>query len=150
MSSSTRRSRTWQILYSHYVQPEIKAFPPIKLNRTTSKTVAVKKLHQFWNWQLKSVFHLKTALKSVSSLKIRPQIVKLLQQVLSTSSAQKLGDFGLPHGRQNYDCCKIANNNQVSRKHLLIIYLQSECIEKYQIELCSKHDREHDFDVTLG
>ena len=30
-----------------------------------------------------------------------------------------------------------------------IIYLQSECIEKYQFELSSKRDREHDFDVTL-
>ena len=27
--------------------------------------------------------------------------------------------------------------------------LQSECIEKYQVELCSRLDREHDFDVIL-
>ena len=32
----------------------------------------------------------------------------------------------------------------------VIIYLQSECTEKYQFELCSKYDREHDFDVKLG
>ena len=32
----------------------------------------------------------------------------------------------------------------------IIIYLQSECIEKYQFELCSKYGREHDLDVTLG
>ena len=32
----------------------------------------------------------------------------------------------------------------------IIIYLQSECIEKYQFELCSKYDREHGFDVILG
>ena len=31
----------------------------------------------------------------------------------------------------------------------IIVYLQSECIEKYQFELCSKYDREHDFDVIL-
>ena len=31
-----------------------------------------------------------------------------------------------------------------------ILYLQSECIEKYQFELCSKYDREYDFDVILG
>ena len=31
-----------------------------------------------------------------------------------------------------------------------IIYLQSECIEKYQFKLYSKCDREHDFDVILG
>ena len=30
-----------------------------------------------------------------------------------------------------------------------IIYLQSEYIEKYQFELCSKYDREYDFDVIL-
>ena len=30
------------------------------------------------------------------------------------------------------------------------IYLQSEYIEKYQSELCSKYDREYDFDVLLG
>ena len=28
--------------------------------------------------------------------------------------------------------------------------LQGECIEEYQFELCSKYDREHDFDVILG
>ena len=32
----------------------------------------------------------------------------------------------------------------------IIIYLQSECIEKYQFELCLKYDREHDFDAILG
>ena len=31
-----------------------------------------------------------------------------------------------------------------------IIYLQSECIKKYQFELCSKYGKEHDFDVMLG
>ena len=31
-----------------------------------------------------------------------------------------------------------------------MIYLQSEYIEKYQYERCSKYDREHNFDVTLG
>ena len=30
-----------------------------------------------------------------------------------------------------------------------IIYLQSECIENYEVELYSKYDREHDFDVIL-
>ena len=29
----------------------------------------------------------------------------------------------------------------------IIIYLQSEFVEKYQFELCSKYDREHDFDT---
>ena len=29
------------------------------------------------------------------------------------------------------------------------VYLQSECIEKYQFELFSKYDREHGFDVIL-
>ena len=32
---------------------------------------------------------------------------------------------------------------------LIITYLKSEYIEKYQLELCSKYDREHDFDVLL-
>ena len=31
----------------------------------------------------------------------------------------------------------------------IIIYLQTECIDKCHVELCSKYDREHDFDVTL-
>ena len=31
-----------------------------------------------------------------------------------------------------------------------IIYFQSECIEKYQFNLCSKYDREYGFDVILG
>ena len=31
-----------------------------------------------------------------------------------------------------------------------VIYLQNECIEKYQFELCSKYDGERDFDVILG
>ena len=30
------------------------------------------------------------------------------------------------------------------------ICLQSEYVEKYQFELCSKYDREYDFDVILG
>ena len=30
------------------------------------------------------------------------------------------------------------------------IYLQSESIKKYQFELCSKYDREHDFDIIFG
>ena len=34
--------------------------------------------------------------------------------------------------------------------NLFTIYLQSECTEKYQVELCSKYDRERDFDVMLG
>ena len=29
-------------------------------------------------------------------------------------------------------------------------YYQSKCIEKYQFQLCSKYDREHDFDVILS
>ena len=32
----------------------------------------------------------------------------------------------------------------------VIIYLQSECIEKYQFELCSKYDREYGFVIILG
>ena len=32
---------------------------------------------------------------------------------------------------------------------IIIIYHQSECIDKYQIELFSKYDREYDFDVIL-
>ena len=32
---------------------------------------------------------------------------------------------------------------------IIITYRQSECIDKYQIELCSKYDREYDFDVIL-
>ena len=30
-----------------------------------------------------------------------------------------------------------------------IKYLQNECIEKYQVQLCSKYDRENGFDVIL-
>ena len=30
------------------------------------------------------------------------------------------------------------------------MYLQSKRIEKYQFEVCLKHDIEHDFDVILG
>ena len=33
---------------------------------------------------------------------------------------------------------------------VIIIYLESECIGKYQVEICSKYDREHDFNVILG
>ena len=29
-------------------------------------------------------------------------------------------------------------------------YLQNECIKNYKFELCSKYDREYDFDVILG
>ena len=32
---------------------------------------------------------------------------------------------------------------------IIKIYRQSECIDKYQIELCSKYDREYRFDVIL-
>ena len=35
-------------------------------------------------------------------------------------------------------------------KPFIKIYLQSECIEKYQFELCSKYDREYRFDAILG
>ena len=31
----------------------------------------------------------------------------------------------------------------------IIIYLQSDCIEMYHVELCSRYDTEHDFDVIL-
>ena len=31
----------------------------------------------------------------------------------------------------------------------LLLLLQSECIEKYLLELCSKYDREYDFDVII-
>ena len=30
------------------------------------------------------------------------------------------------------------------------MYPQSECFEKYQLELCSEYEREYDFDVILG
>ena len=33
---------------------------------------------------------------------------------------------------------------------VIIIYLQSECIERYQLELCSKYDRKYDFDVIVA
>ena len=32
----------------------------------------------------------------------------------------------------------------------ITIYLQSECIEKYQFKLFSNYDRELDFDIRLG
>ena len=38
-------------------------------------------------------------------------------------------------------------NLAVVRVNLIINYLQSECIEKYQFKLCSKYDREYGFDV---
>ena len=44
-------------------------------------------------------------------------------------------------------------NVQKTEKHdrfIFIIYLQSECIEKHQFELCSKYNREYGFDVILG
>ena len=44
----------------------------------------------------------------------------------------------------------ITPNKKGSIISWFIIFLQSECIEKYQIELCSKYDGEHDFDVILG
>ena len=34
--------------------------------------------------------------------------------------------------------------------NIIIIYLQSECIEKNQFELSSKYDREYGFDVIFG
>ena len=36
------------------------------------------------------------------------------------------------------------------QRNCIITYLQSDFIEKYQLELCSKYDRENDFDVILG
>ena len=30
----------------------------------------------------------------------------------------------------------------------IVVYLQSECTEKYHVVLCPKYDREHDFDVV--
>ena len=36
------------------------------------------------------------------------------------------------------------------KKKTIVIYLQSECIEKCQVEVCSKYDREYDFEVILG
>ena len=39
--------------------------------------------------------------------------------------------------------------SEVMQQRGIIIYLQSECIEKYQFEICSKYDREYDFDVIL-
>ena len=32
---------------------------------------------------------------------------------------------------------------------IIIIYIQNECIEKFQFQLCSKYDREHDIDIIL-
>ena len=32
----------------------------------------------------------------------------------------------------------------------ILLYLRSECIEKYQFEPCSKYDREYDFDLIFG
>ena len=48
--------------------------------------------------------------------------------------------------------CPLISNKQQERcpKVKIIVYLQSECIEKYQVELCSKYDRKHDFDVIPG
>ena len=46
----------------------------------------------------------------------------------------------------------LENENDITTSpiSMIIIYLQSECIEKYQVELSSKYDREHDFDVIVG
>ena len=43
-----------------------------------------------------------------------------------------------------------ASFSYISVLKLIIIYLQSECIEKYQFKLCSKYGREYGFDVILG
>ena len=32
---------------------------------------------------------------------------------------------------------------------LFVVYFQSKCIEKYQVVLCSKCDRGHDFEVAF-
>ena len=42
------------------------------------------------------------------------------------------------------------SNKERMHKNCIIIYLQSESIEKYQLELCSKYDKEYDFDIILG
>ena len=39
--------------------------------------------------------------------------------------------------------------NSIERINIyILIYLQSEYIEKYQVELCSKCDREYNFDMS--
>ena len=49
--------------------------------------------------------------------------------------------------RCNIIANSIVKNRFIVTLYLDIIYLQSECIEKYQFELYSKYDKEHDSDV---
>ena len=45
---------------------------------------------------------------------------------------------------------RITSYHHTGAIDMIIIYLQSECIEKYNFKLYSKYDREHDFDVIRG
>ena len=69
---------------------------------------------------------------------------------------EKLGKARNENGEENHPVNKlhelivrISINYIIIMIIIIIIYHQSECIDKYQIELCSKYDREYDFDVIL-
>ena len=53
------------------------------------------------------------------------------------------------HGTDNDSDTDLLNVPKLVTLILFVIYLQTGCIEKCQFELCSKYDREHDFDVIL-
>ena len=55
------------------------------------------------------------------------------------------GDFLLSQGYMSR-----ISNTIMSQVTVFITWLKSHYFEKYQFELCSKYDREHNFDVNLG
>ena len=64
---------------------------------------------------------------------------------------EKLGEARNENEEENHPVSKLHELIvRISDSYMIIIiYRQSECIDKYQIELCSKYDREYDFDVIL-
>ena len=66
-------------------------------------------------------------------------LVLLLKFISYTCAQSSIGTEHMKKGNYSDD-----NDAVVFR---FMIYLQSECIERYQVELCSTYDREHDFDV---
>ena len=66
---------------------------------------------------------------------------------------EKLGKARNENGEENHHVNKLHELIvRICINYIIIIvitYRHSECIDKYQIELCSKYDREYDFDVLL-
>ena len=63
---------------------------------------------------------------------------------------EKLGKARNKNGEENNPLNKLHELIVRTCVNYIIIYRQIECIDKYQIELCSTYVREYDFDVIFG